>query len=70
MDIKTNDLTITHPQVAKEWHSTKNGDLLPNMVTYGSNKKVWWLGECGHEWQATIYNRTLNGRSCPICGGR
>ena len=23
-------------------------------ITFGSNKKAWWEGACGHEWQATI----------------
>ena len=22
-------------------------------ITFGSNKKVWWRGACGHEWQTT-----------------
>ena len=31
-----------YPHLVKEWHPTKNGDLTPKDVTYGSNKKVWW----------------------------
>ena len=30
------------PDLAKQWHPTKNGDLKPMDVTYGSKKKVWW----------------------------
>ena len=29
-------LAETHPEVAKQWHPTKNGDLIPNNVTTGS----------------------------------
>ena len=34
-------LAETHPEVAKQWHPTKNGDLTPYDVTKGMNKKVW-----------------------------
>ncbi len=56
-----------HPELIDEW-STQNGDLRPEEVSYGSNKKVWWNGKCGHTWQATIKNRS-NGSSCPFCSG-
>ena len=44
-----NDLATASPQLAKEWHPTKNMDLNPSEVSPNSNKKVWWLGSCGHE---------------------
>jgi len=62
----TNSLATTHPELAKEWHPTKNGDLKPQNVTSGSHKHVWWLGHCGHEWDSKIYNRK-NGDKCPYC---
>ena len=65
-----NDLETKFPEIAKEWHPTKNGDLKPDMVLYGSNKKVWWLGKCGHEWDCDIYSRTANKYKCPICSKR
>lgn len=64
-----NDLETRHPLVAREWHPTKNGDLKPYMVMHKSRKKVWWLGSCGHEWQATIKDR-VDGTGCPICKGK
>jgi|TARA_B110000091_G_C13644288_1_gene402586 hypothetical protein len=30
-------LAETHPEVAKQWHPTKNGDLTPNDVTSGNS---------------------------------
>lgn len=39
MKIKKNNLTITHPNLMKEWHPAKNGDLKPTEVTAGSGKK-------------------------------
>ena len=48
------------PELIKEWHPTKNGELKPEEVTSGSNKKVWWKCEKGleHEWQTTVNSRT------------
>lgn len=63
-----NDLASKHPELAKEWHPTRNEDLKPTQVSLGSNKKVWWLCECGHEWEAQINNRTSNNTGCPSCG--
>lgn len=66
-----NDLATTNPDIAKEWHSTKNKNLTPQMVANGSCKKVWWkCSKCGHEWQAIIENRTKKGSGCPGCSGR
>ena len=39
------------------------------MFSSGSSKKVWWICEKGHEWQATIANRK-NGNNCPYCRGK
>ena len=49
-----------------QWHPTLNGSLTPQDVSGGSKRKVWWRGECGHEWQAAINNR-VNGSGCPKC---
>ena len=64
-----NDLSTTHPNLALEWHPTKNGNLAPNQITYGSSKKVWWKCSNGHEWQAAIHSRH-SGHGCPYCAGR
>lgn len=62
-----NDLETILPNVAKEWHPTKNRDLTPQKVVAKSNKKVWWLcSVCGFEWEANIAKRA-NGQGCPVC---
>ncbi|MBR4117488.1 MAG: zinc-ribbon domain-containing protein, partial [Methanocorpusculum sp.] len=62
-----NDLATLNPELAKEWHPTKNGDFKPSDITSGSDKKVWWKCKvCGHEWQAVIGSRN-RGRGCPEC---
>ena len=45
-----NDLDTTNPELIAEWHPIKNGEMSPQNVSSGMNKKVWWLGKCGHEW--------------------
>ena len=64
-----NDLFTLRPDIAKQWHTTKNNNLTPQDVTVKSNKKVWWKCEQGHEWQAIVADRT-SGKGCPICAGK
>ena len=64
-----NDLATTHPHLAAEWHPTKNINLAPTDVTAGSNKNVWWLGKCGHEWKISPNHRS-KGNDCYQCLGR
>lgn len=58
-----NDLAATHPEVAKQWHPTKNLPLTPNQVSKGSHKRVVWVCSEGHEWVAMIYGVF----GCPTC---
>jgi len=61
-------LTQTHPQLAAQWHPSRNGAAHPVHVTYGSGRRVWWRCEQGHEWQAKINSRS-HGTGCPVCSG-
>jgi hypothetical protein len=69
--VLSNCLVTLNPELAKEWHPTKNGNLTPYDVNQGSNKKVWWKCDKGkdHEWQSAVSNRS-NGKGCPVCSGR
>ena len=68
---KSNNLLARNPEVASEWHPTKNKNLKPEDFTYGSGKKVWW--QCpkvdDHEWEACITDRS-RGTRCPFCAGK
>ena len=67
----TNSLATNNPELAKEWHPTLNGELTPHDVTVGSSKqKVWWLGECGHFWDARIADRHSKNSKCNTCYGK
>lgn len=63
---KDNNLLLVAPELAKEWHPTKNGNLKPEDVKPYSDIKVWWLCKNGHEWKASISNR-FQGRGCQKC---
>ena len=64
-------LASEYPNIAKEWHPTKNGSLTPVDVAPFSNKKVWWMCYKGHEWSAAISARTGKAHSgCPVCSNR
>ena len=63
----SNSLATVHPELIVEW-SDRNLPLTPDSVTFGSNKKVWWKGACGHEWETSIKARS-SGEKCPICSG-
>lgn len=65
-----NDFATCYPEIAKEWHPVKNGDLLPSQVSKKNGRKVWWLCKYGHEWQATIRDRTTDKTGCPKCRSR
>ena len=59
-----NDLATTHPDLAKQ---ASGWD--PATVTAGSNKKVPWRCERGHEWEAMV-NARSRGSGCPYCIGQ
>ena len=74
-----NDLTTLRPDLAKQWHPTKNIGLVnghgedastPETVTLDSDILVWWLcDECGYEWQIAVKRRRRFSK-CPCCSGR
>ena len=73
-----NDLQTTNPELAKQWHPTKNGELTAVQVTASSNKKVWWLypyddpktgKHFDFEWEAIVSSRN-KGTGCPFLTGK
>jgi hypothetical protein len=67
-------LTESHPQIAEQWHPTRNGDFTPDKTSAGSSKSVWWICPikcehgCLHEWKNTVSNRCREGwGGCPFC---
>ena len=69
---KENNLTITHPELCKEWDYEKN-EKGPENYTHGSHAKVFWIlnyydktknKNFVFEWQSSIKDR-CNGEGCP-----
>ena len=65
--VKENSILNTNPDIAKEWHQVKNGNLKPEHTKPGSNKKVWWICPNGHEYQLCVNDRVVRGHGCPYC---
>jgi hypothetical protein len=60
-----NDLLTTHPEIASQaigWN--------PATVVAGTKAKYKWECKVGHRWFASVHNRALNGRGCPICANK
>jgi hypothetical protein len=64
-----NSLAKRLPEMAAEWHPTKNSPLTPSDIVIGSGKKIWWLCPVGHTWRSIMKNRARGG-SCPYCSGK
>ena len=67
-------LQYLHPDIASQWHPTKNDTLKPDMVLPGSSKDTWWLCPntcaygCKHEWVSNPASRTtLHSGLCMYC---
>ena len=65
-DIAENSVAKLFPDVAAQWHPTKNGKLTPDKVSYGSHRKVWWICPNGHEYDCIVKDRT-RGIGCRYC---
>lgn len=60
-------LFATYPEIAKEWHPTRNNcgpeDVLPQ-----SNIEVWWkCSVCGNEFKKKVYQRIQSPFGCKEC---
>jgi hypothetical protein len=59
------------PEVAAQWHPTKNGVVTPKDVSSKTNEVYWWWCDAGpdHEWEASPNSRVSQGTGCPCCSG-
>ena len=65
------DLASKFPEIAAEWHPSRNGSMTASDVRPRSNKRAWWICSSGHVWEAVIANRTNAARSgCPFCSNQ
>lgn len=67
-------LADTLPEIASQWHPSRNGKLTPQNVVWDSKRTVWWRADCcGNQWQESVrdrdkYARTRCGPCCTILG--
>jgi Probable Zinc-ribbon domain len=61
-------LAALDPDLAAQWHPTKNGDKTPDMFLPASGHRPHWLcPTCGHEWPAYIFSRAKDRAGCRAC---
>lgn len=66
---KNGSLFDHYPELCNEWDYDKN-EIKPTEISFGSNKKVWWICNRGHRYQANINNRTCKKTGCPYCSNK
>lgn len=68
IELANNAMLKVRPEMFDRWDFDKNDELGLNIykVTKASNKKAWWIGRCGHEWDRTIIGE-MRARGCPYC---
>lgn len=57
------------PELLAELHPTRNRDVDFGALGIGSQCRLWWCCPDGHEWQASVVNRS-RGTGCPVCWAR
>ena len=62
-----NSLVFKFPEIAAQWHPTKNHGINISSIHAGSSKKVWWQCDKGHQWETAVIYRTSEGTGCPHC---
>lgn len=65
-----NDLATTHPGLASEFDLERNAGLKPSEINAGTHKKIWWICERQHSYQASGMKRVGEGTGCPTCANR
>ena len=58
------------PELINELHPTKNKNIKFHELTAGSEKRVWWICDKGHEWNTTAAQRYKSSTGCPYCAGK
>jgi len=61
-------LSENFPEIAAQWHPSKNASLSPSQVRPSEHRSVWWKCGNGHAWEDTVIRRCYQGQRCPRCG--
>lgn len=62
-------LATVAPDIARQWHPTRNGALTPHDVSALSIGLAWWSCDKGpdHQWRGPIRARVVVGVGCAFC---
>ena len=63
-----NNTVVESPELLKKWDYKKNV-ILPEQITTGSAKKIWWICPKGHSYEDSVKHQNT-GRNCPVCAGK
>ncbi|MFZ2527493.1 MAG: zinc-ribbon domain-containing protein [Rhodococcus sp. (in: high G+C Gram-positive bacteria)] len=54
----TKSVAELQPELAAQWHPTRNGKHTPENVVWNSERVMWWKSNCcGHEWPESVRSR-------------
>ena len=63
-----NDLSTCYPEIAAEFHPTKNRKQTPDKIYKSTTRNFWWkCAQCGKVWRASVKERIEEGVSCSKC---
>ena len=63
------NLLVNNKKLMREYNYEKNKDVNINTITLGTDRKLWWKCEKGHEWQTSVNHRN-KGSNCPYCANQ
>ena len=67
--LRLDSLAALYPEIAAEWHPTKNGKVTAEQVEPDHKMTAHWVCSKGHEFTATVRSRTRSHGRCPQCYG-
>ena len=59
------------PEIAAEWHPTRNDELTPEAIGFASNRRAWWICSTCENLNGQLSSIAVGrGAGCPECGRR
>lgn len=68
MQEKENSILKKRKEILEYWDKEKNGNILPDFLSYSSRKTIYLKCKNGHSWKTTPQN-FYNSPWCPYCSG-
>ncbi len=65
-----NSFAALYPDIAREWHPSKNRSITPDIITPETHDQYYWLCPNGHTYKASPKNRVRMNSNCPYCSNK